>query len=95
MLVHDHFVNNTSYLVLVEYLFSCLCIEGMAEHASLFVLAWVTRNFSGFLVSTIMSLSGNISSALGFLVHLSANFRLSLVLLDFKVGRIVTCRAHS
>jgi hypothetical protein len=67
----------------------------MAEHAGLFFMLGVTWKFSGFLVSTLMSLSGNISSDLGFLVYLTANSRLSWVLLDFKVGMFVTCRAYS
>ena len=60
-----------------EYLFNCLCIEGIAECASLLVLARVTSYFSWFLVSTQVSLKGNISLTLVFLVHLRANFRLS------------------
>ena len=51
-------------------LFNCLCIVGIADIASLFVLAFVTRYFSEYLVFTLCSDRGNMSHSRSFCVHL-------------------------
>ena len=66
---------------------------GMADLASLSVLAFVTLKYSWFLVLTSDSFVGNIDLVFSFLIHFLAKFKHNLDLLTSSVSSPVNSSA--